>query len=109
MNMVKAETPIAPTGAAASGSGEHRLVHRQRTLKRARVILHDRATFDCTIRDMNAGGARLVFGDVVKLPETFRLMNLTADTITPVHLQWQRGMEAGVAFTGPEEPSHKHT
>ncbi len=108
MNMVKAETPVEPAG-AASGGGEHRLVHRQRTLKRARVLLDDdRSTFDCTIRDMNAGGARLVFGDFVKLPEIFRLMNLTADTITPVHLQWQRGLEAGVAFAGPEEPSHKH-
>jgi len=87
---------------------DHRDVHRQRTLKGARVVLEDRSTIDCTIRDISKGGARLVFGDAFKLPETFRLINLTANTIAPVRLQWQRGKEAGVSFEGPEEPAHSH-
>jgi hypothetical protein len=87
---------------------ENRGVHRQRTLKRARVLLSDSSTIDCTIRDISQGGARLVFGDAFELPETFRLMIVMSSMIVPVRLQWQRGMEAGVAFTGPEEPAHTH-
>lgn len=97
------DTPLEP-----STHDEHRDVHRQRTLKRARVLLADRATIDCTIRDISKGGAHLVFGDAFELPETFRLIIVTTNTIVPVHLQWQRGKEAGVAFSGPEEPTQTH-
>ena len=57
------------------------------------------------MRDISEGGARLVFGDAFQLPEEFRLHIVTTNTIVPVQLQWQRGMEAGVAFTGPESPT----
>ncbi len=87
---------------------ENRGLHRQRTLKAARVVLEDRSTIDCTVRDISKSGARLVFGDAFKLPETFRLMVVMSNTITPVHLQWQRGLEAGVSFTGPGEQAHSH-
>lgn len=87
---------------------EHRDLHRQRTLKRARAVLADRSTIDCTIRDISESGAHLVFGDAFELPETFRLIIVTSNTIVPVHLEWQRGKEAGIAFTGPEEPSLTH-
>jgi len=97
-----------PNAPEATESEEHRNVHRQRTLKRARVVLEDRSTIDCTIRDISKGGAHLVFGDAFKLPETFRLINVTASTITPVRLRWQRGKEAGVSFDGPEEPAQSH-
>ncbi len=87
---------------------EHRDTHRQRTLKRGRAVLDDRSTIDCTIRDISKSGAHLIFGDAFKLPETFRLIIVMSSTVVPVTLQWQRGMEAGVAFTGPEEPAHTH-
>jgi len=95
------DTPIEP-------KPESRDVHRQRTLKRGRALLEDRSTIDCTIRDISAGGARLIFGDAFALPENFRLVNVSSNTIRPVHLQWQRGKEAGIAFTGPEEPTLTH-
>jgi PilZ domain len=101
------DRPKEQAGETAKGE-EHRDVHRQRTLKRARAVLSDRSTIDCTIRDISKGGARLVFGDAFELPETFRLIIVMSSTIVPVRLQWQRGMEAGVAFTGPEEPAHSH-
>ncbi len=98
----------APESAGTAKDEENRGVHRKRTLKRARAVLDDRSTIDCTIRDISEGGARLVFGDAFKLPETFRLIIVMSSTIVPVRLQWQRGMEAGVAFDGPEEPAHSH-
>ena len=99
-------TGNAPETAKTADGKEQRGVHRQRTLKRARAVLADRSTIDCTIRDISEGGARLIFGDAFKLPETFRLIIVMSSTIVPVRLQWQRGKEAGVSFAGPEEPAH---
>lgn len=85
-----------------------RSAHRRRTLKEAKAILTDWTTIDCTIRDMSEGGARLVFGDAFSLPDEFRLLTVSANTIVPVKLLWQRGLTAGVAFTGPEAPAPAH-
>jgi two-component system cell cycle response regulator len=90
---------------ASSGGHDNRDSHRRRTLKAAKVVLTDWTTIDCTIRDVSAGGAHLVFGDAFALPETFRLLMVSSNTIVPVRLQWQRGRDAGVAFAGPEEPA----
>jgi hypothetical protein len=92
-----------PVELRAAPAGDHRGVHRKRTLKQARVILTDWSTLDCTVRDMSEGGARLVFGSAFTLPKEFRLLMVQANTIVPVRLQWQRGTEVGVAFTGPHE------
>ena len=100
----KLAAPDAPS--AGDGGAHNRGDHRQRTLKGARVLLTDASTIDCTIRDISKGGARLVFGDAFSLPNEFRLLLVSTNTIVPVRLQWQRGKMAGVGFTGPEEPAH---
>jgi hypothetical protein len=101
------EKPAAPDASSAGDGGAHnRGDHRQRTLKAARVLLSDSSTVDCTIRDISKGGARLVFGDAFTLPQEFRLLLVSSNTIAPVKLLWQRAKQAGVAFTGPEEPAH---
>jgi hypothetical protein len=97
----------APDGPASGDGGAHnRGDHRQRTLKAARVVLTDFSTIDCTIRDISKGGARLVFGDAFTLPQEFRLLLVSTNMIVPAKLLWQRAKQAGVAFTGPEEPAH---
>ena len=104
------EKLAAPDSSSAGDGGAHnRSDHRQRTLKAARVYLSDSSTLDCTIRDISKGGARLVFGDAFSLPEEFRLLLVSTNTIVPAKLLWQRGKQAGVAFTGPEEPAHART
>ncbi len=90
------------------GGAHHRGTHRKRTLKAAKAVLTNWTTIDCTIRDISETGARLVFGDVVKLPEEFRVLTVMTNTIVPVRLLWQRGLTAGVAFTGPEEAVPVH-
>lgn len=102
------DKPIEPRTSAPAddGGAHHRSAHRQRTLKAAKVILTDWSTLDCTIRDISESGARLVFGDAFSLPEEFRLLLVSGNTIVPVRLLWQRGLAAGVAFTGPEEAAH---
>jgi hypothetical protein len=104
------DKPIEPqVSASADDGGEHhRSAHRQRTLKAAKAVMTDWTAIDCTIRDISATGARLVFGDAFKLPEEFRVIIVMTNTIRPVRLLWQRGLTAGVSFTGPEEPVHAH-
>jgi len=105
MHAGKADEPIEPRTPGDDGGEHNRSAHRQRTLKAAKVVLTDWTTIDCTIRDISATGARLVFSAAFALPETFRVITVMANTIVPVRLLWQRGTAAGVAFTGPEEPA----
>jgi hypothetical protein len=110
MHAGKADEPVEPqVSAPADDRGEHhRSAHRKRTLKAAKVVLTDWTTIDCTIRDISATGARLVFGDAFALPEEFRVIIVMTNTIVPVRLLWQRGLTAGVSFAGPEEPVTHH-
>lgn len=100
--------PAADAAVPAKDGVQNRSAHRQRTLKAAKAVLSDWTTVDCTIRDISTGGARLVFGDAFSLPEEFRLLTVGSNSIRPVRLLWQRGMQAGVCFAGPEEPAHSH-
>ena len=93
--------------APADGAGEQRQMHRRRTLKQARAVLSDQTVIDCKLRDVSESGAHLVFGDLIVLPEDFRLYNVSDSLMAPVKLEWQRGLEAGVTFTGPQEPHAK--
>lgn len=92
--------------AGPEGSGaEHRRAQRRRTLKQGKVILTDSTTMDCTIRDMSEDGARLVFGGPTQLPRSFSLVILSDNTRRPAERLWQRGLSAGIAFTGPAKPA----
>jgi hypothetical protein len=94
------------TGADSEGAGdEHRRQHRRRTLKQAQVVLSDWSTINCTIRDVSETGARLEFSGAVSLPDEFRVLFMTEKEIVPAERLWQRGLSAGVAFTGPRQPA----
>jgi hypothetical protein len=95
-------TNLMPSQAAIAS--EHRRARRQRTLKEGKVVLSDWTTIDCTIRDMTAGGARIVLGGATSLPAEFRLLAVADNMLRPVRLEWQRGLAAGVEFAGPGEP-----
>jgi hypothetical protein len=71
-------------------------------LKEGKVLLSDWTAIDCTIRDLTPEGARIVIGGATTLPAEFRLVTVATATMVPVKLLWQRGLSAGVAFTGPE-------
>lgn len=100
----------SPGGTPAASAGEderrqeHRREHRRRTLKQCRVVLSDSTVIDCMMRDVTEEGSRLVFNAPISLPDAFRLYNVSDKTIAPVKLRWQRGLEAGIAFTGTQEP-----
>jgi len=84
---------------------DHRGSERRRALKGAKVVLNDWSTIDCTIRNLSDGGARLEFGDLTTLPEEFRILITSENTLVPVRRAWVRGNAVGVEFTGPPKPA----
>lgn len=76
-------------------------LQRRRTLKQGKVVLTDSTVLDCLIRDMSEAGARLEFGAPTELPREFRVLITSSNLLIPAHLAWQRGLAAGVHFTGP--------
>ena len=79
---------------------DRRNERRQLVLKEGKVILSERVSLDCIVRDISPGGARLEFETPVSLPPDFRLRIVSADLIIPATPAWQRKLEAGVRFTG---------
>ena len=77
---------------------------RRRTLKKGRVVLSNSTVMDCLVRDLSETGARLEFGGAVSLPPSFRLLVIGSNVLHPAVLSWQRGLMAGVNFTGAGEP-----
>lgn len=77
-----------------------RALPRRRVLKDAKLVLSDWSVVDCTIRDMSATGARLEFGGPTELPEELRLLVVSSNMLIPARRAWQRGLSAGVRFTG---------
>ena len=78
---------------------ERRGSPRRRTLKQARAVFGDRATIDCTIRDLSETGARLVFAAATQLPEYFSLLLVSAERRFDVRVVWRKGLAVGVCFT----------
>ena len=78
---------------------------RQRVLKEAKVVLSDWTVIDCLLRNMSDTGACLKFGDLVNLPEAFRLLIVSTNMLVPSARMWQRGELAGIRFTGPAKPA----
>ena len=90
--------------APSSGSEDSRRKnYRVRVLKRARVVLSAMTCIDCEIRDVAEGGARIEFAGPVALPERFQLLTVSTRRLVPVARVWQRGLAAGVRFTGVME------
>ncbi len=82
--------------------------HRRRTLKKGRVVLSDSTVMDCIVRDLTDTGARLEFAGPVGLPPDFRLLVIGSNGLVPSALSWQRGLLAGVHFTGTGEPAPRN-
>ena len=80
---------------------ERRASVRHRALKEAKVVLHDWSTIDCIVRNLSEGGARLDFSDPIALPDHFEVLFIGTNMLVPADRIWERGVTAGVRFTGP--------
>lgn len=94
---------MAGTPSYSPGGGMERRKHRRhRVLRRGKAILHDHSTiFDCMIRDVSEGGARLQIGQFCILPRYFRLGFVSDGMMREsreVSVVWRQGDQLGVAF-----------
>lgn len=80
-------------------TGHKRKHQRIRVLKGARLHFKNKlVSFDCMIRDLSVGGARLRLNGPIGLPDYFDIrMNSTGDRF-PARLVWRHGNDAGVSF-----------
>lgn len=93
-------------GEVHEGVGQdERASPRRRTLKAGKVVLQNGSVFDCAIRNLSEGGAQLRIAEPIPLPADFQLYWPEIRKIRPCQNRWQRGVDCGVAFTGPERPT----
>ncbi len=77
-----------------------RIAPRNRVLKSAKIVhLSNWSLVDCTIRDMSETGAKLVVGDQVAVPNEFRFLVSSENTIRNAQVVWRRGDMIGITFT----------
>lgn len=91
----------AAPGSTETGD-ENRRGSRRRTLNRGKIMMSDSTVLDCTIRDLSEGGACLIFAGPTQVPESFWLLVLPGRKMRLADRLWQRGLAAGIAFTGEE-------
>ncbi len=78
---------------------ERRSSARQKSFLQGRVYFNNRRnSADCLVRDVSAHGARLVFGEIITIPDVFELYLSNKDAIQRAEVQWRRGKEIGVGF-----------
>ena len=61
------------SGAASMTAPDHRREPRLRSLLPGKIVLDDKCTMDCTVRNISACGAKVVVADAYRLPEEFSL------------------------------------
>ena len=76
---------------------EKRAAVRHRVLKRG-TIAFGGGGFDCTVRNLSTGGARIDLTDPVALPPTFLLVIEADQFIRRCRSVWNNRTQMGVAF-----------
>ena len=83
-------------------TADQRRLHRHRVLKGALVVLGNRQTvFDCTVRNLNEGGAKIEMERPMYVPDEFELAVPSMNQIAPARAAWRTARTIGVELTGP--------
>jgi hypothetical protein len=84
------------TGPADFAGAERRTSHRQRVLKGATLSFNKGySAFECVVRNLSEGGAKLSLGETFGLPATFRL-SISGEATHVAHVVWRKANEIGV-------------
>ena len=84
----------APTAAA-----NRRRAERAHTLRRARIIFDNRmSVFDCIIRDISTGGAKIEVPSPLGIPGHFELAEGAASHGHMCTVRWRADVALGVSF-----------
>ncbi|KQW27435.1 pilus assembly protein PilZ [Rhizobium sp. Root274] len=77
---------------------EKRREPRLRAFKAGRAVISGGySTFDCTVRNLSAGGAKVVFENTADIPAHFRL-RFEDGTSHDCEVRWRTPREVGVQF-----------
>jgi hypothetical protein len=77
-----------------------RIAPRLRVLKGAKIVhMNQWSISDCTVRDLSKTGAKLLCGNPMALPSTFRLLLPADNTIQDARVVWRREGMVGIEFT----------
>jgi hypothetical protein len=86
---------------------DKRKAARRRVHKEGKIVYADgMRVIDCTIRDMSETGARLLVGNTLGLPDTFKLFEKSSGMLYPSAIVWRQSNAVGVHFQGPPTSVH---
>ena len=78
---------------------ERRQSIRQKSFLRGCIYFNNRrSALDCLIRDISNEGAKLIFSDIVNIPDVVDLYIPQKEQTLRTHVEWRQGKEVGVAF-----------
>ena len=82
---------------------DRRLAPRLRSLLSGTIVFDDKATMDCTVRNISAYGAKAVIADAFRLPDEFNLRIPHHAKTHRAKVIWRKGDAAGFALSDAEE------
>lgn len=82
---------------------ERRQTLRRRTLLSGRIEFLGRATFDCVIRNLSDGGARISCSQNVVLPDVFHLEIVKRNEKRRVRAVWRGEEDVGLLFVNDDD------
>ena len=80
---------------------ECRKYPRMRVLKSAKIVLGTSSVFDCVVRDLTNGGARVKISNAVNLPQDVAITFDAGRTCRACRVAWRTFNETGLQFTDP--------
>ena len=90
---------LVPLGELSSAEENNRRHARQRTLRTAKIIYHNRTCVaDCQIRDMSQTGCRIRVASTANLPRHFELKITGVAETKLCEVKWRSPEELGVLF-----------
>lgn len=89
--------PISPP--ALPRNVERRPERRRRTLLGGCIVFDEgKQVFDCTIRDLSKGGARITLPTGQSVPKNVYLIHLRDRLVYDADIVWRKDGEAGLSF-----------
>ena len=95
-----------PQGEAPQQGGEGRKdarkTPRRRMLTAARIVFNNKSSvYDCTVRDLSEGGARLILPNLLGVPKSFELWIDKFNSKYVCDTVWRNKGQMGVKFDTP--------
>ncbi len=82
---------------------ERRQALRRRTLLSGKIDFYNRAIFDCVVRNLSDGGAKIECAQHIALPDVFHLSIAKREERRRARAVWRGGEELGVEFVEEED------